>query len=175
MKLIKATLLLFCILFIQNAFSQEKKRFKIHTIGFYNLENLFDTINDPLKNDEASPIMEMKIDIRDVYKRKVDKMAEVVADIGADMTKNTPAILGICEVENRQVVVDLVNHPLLLPKDYGIIHYDSPDRRGIDVGLIYQKALFKPINTSSHELKIFDDQTRKRVFTREISFWLVDI
>ncbi|WP_353779205.1 endonuclease/exonuclease/phosphatase family protein [Winogradskyella sp. 3972H.M.0a.05] len=167
MKLIKATLLIFCILLVQNTFSQEKKRYKIHTIGFYNLENLFDTINDPLKLDERSPIMEMKVNRKDVYTKKLNSMARVVADIGADVAKNSPAILGVCEIENRQVLVDLVNHPLLLPKDYGIVHYDSPDARGIDVGLIYQKALFRPINTSKHELKIFDDISRKRIFTRD--------
>ena len=53
--------------------------------------------------------------------------------------------------------------PLLLSKDYGIIHYESPDRRGIDVALLYRKSLFKPIETSSHELKIYDDLSRKRV------------
>ena len=52
-------------------------------------------------------------------------------------------------------------------KDYGIIHYHSPDARGIDVALLYQKKLFTPISTSSHELKIYDDQTRKRVYTRD--------
>src|SRR5690606_25321500 len=62
---------------------------------------------------------------------------------------------------------DLVNDPLLLGKDYGIIHYDSPDKRGIDVAMIYQKALFKPISTSSHTLKIYDDLTRDRVYTRD--------
>ncbi|MDT0558626.1 endonuclease/exonuclease/phosphatase family protein [Ichthyenterobacterium sp. W332] len=167
MKSIKLTLFILSLLIVQGSFSQEKKRYKIHTIGFYNLENLFDTINDPLKFDEASPIMEMKIDIKEVYKKKINSMARVVADIGTDMAKNTPAVLGVCEVENRQVLVDLVNHPLLLAKDYGIIHYESPDRRGIDVALLYQKALFRPTSHSTHELKIYDDQTRKRVFTRD--------
>ena len=64
-------------------------------------------------------------------------------------------------------MVDVVNDPLLVGKDYGIVHYDSPDARGIDVALIYQKALFVPISTSSHELKIYDDQTRERVYTRD--------
>ena len=147
--------------------SQEEKRFNIHTIAFYNLENLFDTINDPFKNDEASPIMEMKAGINEIYKKKVKNMARVVADIGSDLTNNSPALIGVAEVENRQVLEDLVNDPLLLSKDYGIVHYDSPDRRGIDVGLLYQKAIFRPVSTSSHELKIYDDLTRKRVYTRD--------
>lgn len=167
MKFTRIIVLLLSFFMCQSTFSQEKKRFKVHTIGFYNLENLFDTINDPLKFDERSPIMEMKVDIKEVYQKKVSSMARVVADIGADVAKNAPAILGVSEIENRQVLVDLVNHPLLLAKDYGIIHYDSPDARGIDVALIYQKSLFRPISHSKHLVKIFDDQTRKRIHTRD--------
>ncbi|MCH7525695.1 MAG: endonuclease/exonuclease/phosphatase family protein, partial [Bacteroidetes bacterium] len=135
--------------------------------AFYNLENLFDTINDTTKFDERSPIMEMKANRAEVYKKKVHNMARVLADIGSDVTKNTPAIIGVSEIENREVLEDVVNDPMLLHKDYGIVHFNSPDIRGIDVGLIYQKALFTPIYTSSHELKIYDDRTRKRIYTRD--------
>ena len=147
--------------------AQKEKRFKIHTIAFYNLENLFDTINDPLKFDEASPIMEMSGGRSSVYNKKVKNMARVIADIGSDQSNNSPAIIGVCEIENRKVLEDVVNNPLLLPKDYGIIHFEGPDRRSIDVALLYQKELFQPISSKSHELKIFDDLTRKRVYTRD--------
>lgn len=159
------TLLLIVAFFTANA--QEKKKFKIHTVAFYNLENLFDTINDPLKFDEASPIMEMNTNRQEVYKKKVHNMARVISEIGADVTGNSPAIIGVSEIENREVLEDVVNDPQLLAKDYGIIHFHSPDARGIDVALLYQKALFRPITTSSHELKIFDDVSRKRVYTRD--------
>ncbi len=167
MKLIKITLTVLSFLVMSSLFSQEQKRFKIHTIAFYNLENLFDTINDTTKFDERSPIMEMKANREEVYIKKVHNMARVVADIGSDLSKNAPAIIGVSEIENRSVLVDLVNDPLLLVKDYGIIHFESPDVRGIDVALLYQKALFSPIQTSSHELKIYDDITRKRIYTRD--------
>ncbi|MGY0391444.1 endonuclease/exonuclease/phosphatase family protein [Bizionia sp. KMM 8389] len=147
--------------------AQEGKKYKIHTVAFYNLENLFDTVNDPDKNDEASPIMEMKINTTDIYKKKVNNMARVISDIGTDVTRNSPVIVGVAEVENKKVLQDVVNDPQLLSKDYGIVHYDSPDRRGIDVGLIYQKQYFTPLNTSKHELIIYDDQTRERVYTRD--------
>jgi hypothetical protein len=94
-------------------------------------------------------------------------MARVIADIGAEVTGNTPAIIGVCEVENRDVLVDVVNDPLLLAKDYGIIHYESPDARGIDVALLYQKSLFRPISHGSYEVKIYDNKTRKRKQTRD--------
>ncbi|MEZ4793388.1 MAG: endonuclease/exonuclease/phosphatase family protein [Gelidibacter sp.] len=168
MKSIKIILVFLCISLSYNVFSQEKeaKRFKIHTLAFYNLENLFDTINDPTKNDEATPIMEMKTGRAEAYQKKVHNMARVISDIGVDEAKDTPALLGVSEVENRNVLVDVVNDPLLIGKDYGIVHYESPDRRGIDVALLYQKSLFVPISTSSHELKIYDDLTRDRVYTR---------
>ncbi|OBX25276.1 Endonuclease/Exonuclease/phosphatase family protein [Gelidibacter algens] len=150
-----------------NLWSQESKRFKIHTVAFYNLENLFDTINDPTKYDESSPMMELNTGRQEVYNKKIRNMARVIADIGVDGAHNTPAILGVCEIENRGVLVDLVNDSLLLRKDYGIIHYESPDMRGIDVGMIYQKALFQPISTSIHTLKIYDDLTKDRVYTRD--------
>ena len=170
MKPLRFSLAIICFLMAFNGFSQDgkkEKRFKIHTLAFYNLENLFDTINDVTKLDERSPIMEIKADRSGIYKKKVNNMARVLSDIGADVTGNTPAVIGVCEIENRQVLVDVVNHPLLLPKNYGIIHYESPDARGIDVALLYQKDLFKPTNHSSHEVVIFDDNTKKRKQTRD--------
>jgi len=166
------TLIPFAILFlfIEYGRSQEiiseKRSFQIHTIAFYNLENLFDTINDVSKFDEKSPIMEIDSDRGDVYFKKVNNMARVIADIGKDITGNTPAIIGVCEIENRNVLVDIVNNPLLLAIDYGIIHFESPDARGIDVALLYQKKLFRPINQSSHEVRIYDAKSRKRKQTR---------
>jgi hypothetical protein len=111
--------------------------------------------------------MEMSTGREEAYKRKVHNMARVISDIGFDEAKDMPALLGVSEIENREVLVDVVNDPLLVGKDYGIVHYDSPDNRSIDVALLYQKSLFVPISTSSHELKIYDDQTRKRVYTRD--------
>ncbi|MGC6431864.1 MAG: endonuclease/exonuclease/phosphatase family protein [Jejuia sp.] len=145
----------------------QEKTFKIHTVGFYNLENLFDTINDPLKLDEYSPIMELKTNRAEAYKQKIKNMARVISEIGKDVTKNSPAIIGVCEVENRSVLNDLINNDALAEKDYGIVHFDSPDARGIDVALLYQKQLFTPIGYNTYELKIYDDQDRKRITTRD--------
>ena len=156
-----------CLLISFSLNAQKERKFKVHTIAFYNLENLFDTINDTTKFDEASPIMEMKFDRESVYKKKVMNMARVISEIGADVSNNTPAIIGIAEVENKEVIDDLANDPALLHKDYGIVHYNSPDARGIDVALMYQKSIFTPTNTSKHELIIYDDYTRKRVYTRD--------
>lgn len=156
----------FCV-FVTTIEAQNKRKFKVHTIAFYNVENLFDTINDPNKYDEASPMMELKTARSEVYKQKVKNMASVIAQIGAKTSKNAPAIIGLSEVENRTVVEDLANDPALLQKDYGIVHFESPDERGIDVALMYQKALFSPVSTSAHELKLSDNSSDKRDYTRD--------
>ena len=167
MKYFKTFALLFGLCFFIYGNAQEKKKFKVQTIAFYNLENLFDTENDPNKFDEASPIMELKANREEVYVKKVENMAKVIADIGFEVSKNSPVVIGVSEVENIKVLHDLVNHPFLIKKDYGIVHYNSPDARGIDVALLYQKPLFTPTTTSKHELKIYDDISRKRVYTRD--------
>ena len=150
-----------------NTIAQEKRNFKIHTIAFYNVENLFDTINDVNKNDEASPMMEIKFNRSEIYKKKVKNMAQVIADIGTDLINKSPSIVGLSEVENRNVIEDLLNHKHLLNKNYDIVHYDSPDERGIDVGLIYNKDVFKVNSTKSHELIIYDNKSSKRNYTRD--------
>ncbi|MDD7884679.1 endonuclease/exonuclease/phosphatase family protein [Flavivirga sp. 57AJ16] len=167
MKYLSFCFIILYVLCTENTYAQKKKLFKIHTIAFYNLENLFDTINDPNKLDEFSPIMELKTNRTWVYKKKVQNMARVIADIGYKITHNKPAIIGVSEVENREVLEDLVNDSLLRDTDYGIVHFDSPDARGIDVGLLYQKKIFIPLHTSKHKLKIYDDTNRKRIYTRD--------
>lgn len=146
---------------------QAQNIFKIHTIAFYNLENLFDTIDDPNKFDEYSPMMELKTDKSIVYKNKIHNMARVIADIGKDVSHNSPCIIGVSEVENKTVLQDLVSDSLLVASGYGIVHFDSPDSRGIDVALLYQKNIFTPIASSKHELRIYDNHTQKRVYTRD--------
>ena len=158
----------FSILIFSNVTAQEKERkFKIHTLAFYNLENLFDTINDVNKNDEASPLMEMKFNRSSVYKKKISNMAKVISQIGYDYTKKSPSIVGICEVENLNVVQDLISQQELKNENYGIVHYDSPDNRGIDVGLIYKKNIFEVKSSSSHEVIITDNNSSNRRPTRD--------
>lgn len=158
--------LLFTILFIFSNAVFGQKNYQIKTIAFYNLENLFDTINDPNKNDEASPIMGIKNRRSYIYKKKLNNMARVLSEIGVQEAKNTAAIIGVSEIENRKVLEDLIHTNYLKDKDYGIIQYDSPDKRGIDVALLYQKNNFKPVHHETFELKLWDENGF-RVFTRD--------
>jgi len=148
--------------------STEAKQYKVQTVAFYNLENLFDTEDDTTIDDESSPMMEMDAGIRaEVYQKKLSNMARVIRKIGADKAQTAPAILGVCEVENRKVLEDLVNHPLLREFDYGIEHFNSPDRRGIDTGFLYKKKEFKVLNSTSKELEVYDLEDGDRIYTRD--------
>ncbi len=146
-------------------YSQEKQ-FKIRTIAFYNVENLFDTINDPNKYDETSPIMELKADRYKAYKSKIKNMAMVISKIGLEKTNTSPVIIGLAEVENRKVLEDLITTDVLKDKHYEIIHFDSPDERGIDVALLYQRQYFKLIDQKNYELRLWDE-IGKRDYTRD--------
>jgi len=148
--------------------TDNSKDYKIQTVAFYNLENLFDTENDPTINDEASPMMEMVEELREeVYQKKLTNMARVLRKIGANKSGTAPALIGVCEIENRKVLEDLASHELLREFDYGIEHYDSPDRRGIDVALLYKKSEFVVKNSQSRRLDIKDNVRGTRVYTRD--------
>lgn len=153
------------------AFGQSRD-YKALTVAAYNLENLFDTINDPNKRDHQNPIGEMSPEeARIVYPKKLANMARVIADIGTEETGFPPAILGVSEIENYKVLEDLVNQPRLKNYNYGIIHYDSPDRRSIDVALLYRKDVFKPLYHEPHEVVLYDRNDRtKRRYTRDVLY-----
>lgn len=163
----KKTLFISVLLLSFFSFGQEKgKKYTIRTIAFYNVENLFDTVNDPEKNDEVSPIMELKGDKLKVYQNKMNNIADVISKIGFDKAGTSPTIIGLAEVENRKVIEDLISTEILKDKHYGIVHFDSPDKRGIDVALLYQKRYFKPIDKKNYELRIWDEKGR-RIYTRD--------
>lgn len=167
MKL-KKHLFSLCVFSFYFAVSQPAKQHLINTVAFYNVENLFDYEDDPLTFDEDWTPEGKNHWTQELYEAKLANMAKVISEIGADLAGTSPAIVGVCEVENRQVLEDLLNQPHLVDKDYGIVHFDSPDRRGIDVALLYKKKLFTPIHYKPYELVIYGDQDRnKRLFTRD--------
>lgn len=115
---------------------------KPYMVVFYNLENFFDTINDPeTRDDEFTPDGSRKWNTVK-YNKKLNNMERVLFDI-ASVQKTYPAVIGVSEVETRGVLEDIVSTPKLAPANYRIVHYDSPDRRGIDVGFLYRPDIFK--------------------------------
>lgn len=101
------------------------------------------------------------------YNIKLANSAKVISELGRQYTNSNPVLVGLIEVENRQVVQDLIKQPPLAKDDYGIVHYNSYDYRGIDVALIYQKKRFLVTNSYKKEIKIFDEDG-KREYTRDI-------
>ncbi len=148
--------------------SQESSRYKIRTIAFYNVENLFDIENDTLTFDDDRTPDGKDHWTQERYLRKVDQVSKVLSEIGNKVTQTSPDIIGLCEVENKQVVEDLIAHPNLQNKDYEVIHFDSPDERGIDVALLYKKSAFIANSFKSHRLLLhkkegFRDYTRDQL------------
>ncbi len=151
------------------SFFKKKKEKNIFTIGFYNLENMFDTIDDPnTLDDDFTPTGFKKWSLKR-YNRKLYKLAKTISEIGDQSTKNPPVLLGIAEVENEPVIKDLINAEPLRDIDYGYVHYDSPDERGIDTALIYQKSHFEVLYSEPIALMLFEEDGRRDT-TRDILY-----
>lgn len=160
---------LFIVLLSINSASAQEKKFKVQTVAFYNVENLFDTINNVDVNDEEYTPTGTQRWTLEKYKKKLNNLSRTIAEIGtSDQQKESPVVIGVAEVENRGVLEDLIKQPLLIGKEYGIVHFDSPDKRGIDVGLLYQKKHFKPTSYINVPLIIYDQSDKtKRIYTRD--------
>lgn len=146
--------------------AQENNIYRIRSLVFYNVENLFDIHNDSLTfDDDYTPFGKYQW-TQERYGQKLSNISKVLSEVGRKDTGSAPDIIGLCEVENRQVLDDLVNHPNLRENKYGIIHFDSPDERGIDVALLYKKSVFLPISFSSHRLLLTQEE-EFRDYTRD--------
>nr|WP_314896629.1 endonuclease/exonuclease/phosphatase family protein [uncultured Flavobacterium sp.] len=160
----------------------QQKNYVIHTVAFYNIENLYDTINDANTRDDDW------VYSSSYYRKKISNIARVLSKIGTGENPNSPTIIGLAEAENRNVLEDLIKDPQIVNKDYGIVHFESPDRRGIDCSFLYQKKYFKPTSYANIPLLIYEkdtkpikrkipeddkednnepDQTTKRIYTRD--------
>lgn len=211
----KKSLSILLLIITTISFAQQGKLRKVATVGFLNVENLWDTIKSAdyidgtmdIKNpafhrsipldsvkfleaekyegvwndeslkgkkavryqsgsDEFTPSSGKNYNTK-IYKQKLANEAKVISEMGAQYTKTAPAIVGLIEVENRQVIEDLIQQPALAKYNYGIVHYNSYDYRGIDVALIYQKKRFTVTNSEKKELKVYNEEGR-REYTRDI-------
>lgn len=119
-----------------------------HVIGFYNLENLFDIIDDPQKNDEDFLPDGYNHWTKEKYAKKLSNMADVIRAM-ADENGRYHTVLGVCEVENRRVLEDLVAQPAISDAGFEVVHHEGPDGRGIDVALLYRPDHFTVLETMS--------------------------
>lgn len=211
----KTSSLLFLFLMVLSFAQKQGTLRKVATVGFLNVENLWDTIpsadyidgtkhvsnpafhrsvpldslkyletTEEYRGEWSDALLKGKKVVRKQiladdftagsaknwntknYKKKLANIAQVISEMGAKYTNTAPVVVGLIEVENRQVIEDLIKEPLLAKYDYGIIHYNSYDARGIDVALIYQKRRFTPTNTLKKEIKIYNGD--KRTYSRDI-------
>ncbi|MBK9107850.1 MAG: endonuclease/exonuclease/phosphatase family protein [Saprospiraceae bacterium] len=136
-------------------------------IGFYNLENLFDTQNDPQVFDEEFTPEGEKNWTEEKYQDKLGRLAKVLQAMQAELKDIPLALLGVCEIENQKVLEDLVRHPNLKDKYLKIVHRDSRDVRGVDVGLLYRSEFFQVLQVKSYPIHLPPDGERERI-TRDI-------
>ncbi|ADV43678.1 endonuclease/exonuclease/phosphatase family protein [Bacteroides helcogenes] len=120
--------------------AQNNSKRELYSVAFYNLENLFDTIHDTGKNDyEFLPDGSYKWTAKK-YQSKLRNMSKVLGSLSKELVPEGPAFIGVAEVENRNVLVDLVKQPAI--SNYEFIHYEGPDKRGIDCALLYDPKQF---------------------------------
>ena len=131
---------------------------KMFTVAFYNVENLFDTKDDPdTEDDEFTPEGSKKWD-SEKYLKKLKDLSLVFRSINS---RELPEIIGLCEVENKKVLEDLVTTGKLNKGNYGIVHEDSEDKRGIDVALLYRKEEFQYLTHRSIPVHFKYDTTSR--------------
>ncbi|TCJ17754.1 endonuclease/exonuclease/phosphatase [Flaviaesturariibacter flavus] len=179
----KACLLPLLIILFFNAFAQQapvqgkstqvappggKQPYKVAVIAFYNLENFYDTVDNPIVDDEEFLPTGVRNYNTKIYFDKIGKLASVLSQIGTEVSPDGPAVIGVAEIENDTVLKDLVKHPLLAKRNYQIVHYDSKDARGIDVALLYNPKYFTPEASAPLHVELPAGSKGDRRFTRDV-------
>lgn len=135
--------LLALVLLLGMSVSHARKELSVYGVGFYNLENLFDTCHDAGKNDYEYLPDGANHWTSQKYTHKLRNLARVLADMGTDKLPGVGcAVIGVAEVENASCLTDLCNQEPLKAKNFQFVHIEGPDLRGIDCGLLYNPALF---------------------------------
>jgi hypothetical protein len=150
--------------------SCSNSQIKDFSVAFYNVENLFDTIDNPhIRDNDHLPTSKVAWNTKR-YRTKLEHLARVMSSI---QPGGFPTLFGLAEVENRQVVEDLIQQNSLQKAAYKIIHKDSPDERGIDVALLYRPSIYKPIKTRFIRLQFPsepDNPTRDILYSKGLVY-----
>lgn len=128
----------------------------MQTVAFYNLENLFDLVDDKHTNDNDFLPTSVKKWTPKRYENKLRKLGFAISNIGKKETGKYPALVGLAEVENAKVIEDLIKSKHLESCHYNYVHYNSPDERGIDVALIYDTHAFEVLYSETFTVPLFD-------------------
>jgi len=147
----------------------QKSTYHPAIIAFYNLENFYDTVNNPKVDDEEFlPNSERHYNTR-IFLDKVSRLASVVSQIGTDVNPDGLALLGVAEIENDTVLTALINHKDLKGRNLKFVHFNSPDVRGIDVALFYNPKYFTPLYSEPLFVKL-PGGSKDSYFTRDVLY-----
>lgn len=139
-------LVLFLLIVLNNRAIAQKMEYPVVAVAFYNLENFFNPEDNPETNDEDFTPDGSHRYTEAVFKQKSKNMAKVVAQLGTELTPDGAALIGVCEIEDDRVLKVLINEPELKKRNYRFIRFDGPDKRGINVGFIYNPKYFRLIS-----------------------------
>ena len=141
-------------------FDDKARGYDAMRVVFYNVENLFHPDNDSLKNDDSFTPEGMNHWSTYKYWKKQNNIAQVISSVGG---WEMPAIVGLCEIENKHTLVHLTNYTALKKYKYSIVHHESPDWRGIDVAMIYRREKFTVLYDTAYSIRFaFDTASRTR-------------
>jgi hypothetical protein len=165
----KKLFFVFNLLLISFLSFSQKNNYRVSLIGFYNLENLYDTINNPMVDDEEFLPNSARQYNSHIYLDKLDRLSDVVSQMGTDITPDGLALLGVAEIENDTVLTDLARTPKLAKRKWKFVHYDSPDRRGVDVALFYNPKYFSVLHSEPLFVQL-PGGSKDAFFTRDILY-----
>lgn len=164
MKKLHILLVALVLALTATAQKQNGRSMQVAGIAFYNLENLFDTIpNNPEGRDEEFTPNGSRQWNGQKYWSKIRNMAYCISEMKTKTTPYGPAIIGVSEIENKSVLDDLVKDPQIAQWNLQVVHHDSPDSRGVDVGCLYNPKFFKLENVTNHTLTGVSFRTRDQM------------
>lgn len=151
-----------CLYYNENRATEDSVRHKSQfvSIVFWNVENFYDPFDDSLTNDEEFTVGGARRWNWKKFRRKTDHLSKT---LGIAAGWALPDLIGLCEVENRMVLRQLVRHAILMKGQYQIVHHESPDRRGVDVALLYRSDCFSVLSEKAIPVRFpFDTAGRTR-------------
>jgi hypothetical protein len=161
MKIKLFCLLILVVVSLQGQTLKKDKNYYISAIGFWNVENLYDTLNDPKKDDEEFLPQGARSWTGSRYWVKINNLAKVISEMATDATPEGLSIIGLCEIENKNCLDDIAKDPQLKSRNYQTILVEGPDKRGVDPGLMYNPKHFKVTKVVTYGILLPYDTAHK--------------
>lgn len=139
----------------------KSKKYTAIAVGFWNCENFYDTLNDPMKIDEEFLPDGANAWNTPKYNTKINHLAKVISEMATDAVPDGLAAMGMCEIENKSVLRDLVKDPQIAKRNYQIVLIDGPDSRGVDPAFLYNPKYFKLISAKTFPVVVVTDTAHK--------------